>query len=180
MQTADLYNSTMDVATSVWLQRDSGSGSFANTFKLSESTVAKCVASVDPASSKPLQWVIVTNYSIATIGEAWPIQGLIADKGKWHILAEKAVCDFCSIRPGVDVPAMQQIFDLVRQRFGYSSEYSYELVVDGDDDPHLILKVSVENLPMDQLIAQELEVFEAIAKSDSLSNANKYNIISVV
>ncbi|NIF85271.1 hypothetical protein F3J24_17300 [Comamonas sp. Tr-654] len=97
---------------------------------------------------------------------------------RWSILGFRAVCEFCELRQGYDIAAMQQIFNLVQSEFR-SYKIDYELIADSEIHAELILRVDAHELPMEKLIEKELRVFEVISKSITLSNANKYNIISI-
>lgn len=121
-------------------------------------------------------WEIVIPSSGST-NQTWAQQKKAVDQ--WSILSFPAVCAFCELCKGFDIHAMQHIYDLVENEFsGYSAEY--ELAVDDDGNPELILHVDAQNMPIPQLIEKELRVFEVIARSSTLSNANKYNILSIV
>jgi len=98
---------------------------------------------------------------------------------KWPILSFSAVCEFCELRKGYDLDAMQHIYDLVSSEFaGFSAEY--ELARDDNGEQELILRVDAQHLSIEELIERELRIFEVIAASVTLSNANKYNILSIV
>lgn len=90
------------------------------------------------------------------------------------------VKDFVLKGSGIDLNAMQEIFNLAKAEFGENAEYQYELIQEEGEDAYLILNVLINGLSMNEIIEKETRVFSSIAKKDNLVRANKYHIVSAI
>lgn len=90
------------------------------------------------------------------------------------------VKDFLLKDSGIDLNAMQEIFNLAKAEFGGDAEYQYELIQEEGEDAYLILNVLINGLTMNEIIEKETRVFSSIAKNDSLIRANKYHIVTAI
>lgn len=169
------------VFDSVYIQKNNEPDFFESALSIGGGAIARPVRTQEVGTFSTeggmTSWEIVIIPSPASSDQTRSQQDQSVNK--WPILSFAAVCDFCELRKGYDLDAMQHIFDLVSNEFsGFPAEY--ELVSEDSDSPELILRVDTHDLPMQQLIEKELRVFEVIARSVTLSNANKYNILSIV
>ena len=96
------------------------------------------------------------------------------------ILRYSAVRDFLQMERAVNYQAMDQMYKLVISEFGGDADFDYELIESDGEDPYLILTVSTKGLDMAQIVEKEMRVFEVIARSPTLSSANKYHVISAI
>lgn len=96
------------------------------------------------------------------------------------ILQHASVKDFLQMERATDFQALEQMYKLVKSEFGSDASYEYELIADDGEEPYLILSVSTNGLDMHDVVEKEMRVFEVIARSDVLSSANKYHVISAI